>query len=164
MAVKTQGTQLYFIDPDGCVVREVGCVLSIDGIDTTLEQIETTCLAALARTYEAGLATPGTATFGINADDCDDSHIRLHQLKVLGENLQWAIGSSHSTDTPPTASFDSALQECVFDDLPGARAWITFEGFMNSFPFSFAQNAVVTSNVGIQVSGEPVWVPRDNCN
>jgi hypothetical protein len=42
----------------------------------------------------------------------------------------------------------------VFDEpLPDDRGWLLFEGFMNSFPFSFAQNAVVTSTVGIQVSG-----------
>lgn len=164
MAVKTQGTQLYFIDPDGGDVLEVGCALSVDGIDTTLEQIETTCLASLVRTYEAGLSTPGAATFEIQSDDCDDSHIRLHQLKTAGTTLQWALGSSHAVDTPPTASFNSATQQWEFDaPLPDTRAWITFEGYMSSFPFSFTQNAVVTSSVSIQISGEPVWTPRGSC-
>jgi hypothetical protein len=31
---------------------------------------------------------------------------------------------------------------------------------MNSFPFSFALNDVVKSTVGIQVSGDPVLVPK----
>ncbi|WP_422126135.1 phage tail tube protein [Vibrio anguillarum] len=38
---------------------------------------------------------------------------------------------------------------------------MTFEGFMNSYPFSFALNAVVSSTVGIQVSGDPVLVPKE---
>lgn len=157
MAIKTQGTELYFIDPaDGEVVR-VGCPTSIDGIDTTLEQIETTCLDSPVRTYEAGLATPGTATFAINTDTADPSHIRLHQLKIAGETLQFAVGWSDGFGTPPTAVIDSA-GEYVFV-LPTARSWITFEGFINSFPFSFTSNSVVNSTIGIQVSGEPQLVP-----
>lgn len=157
MSIKTQGTNLYTIDPVGCTVLEVGCVTSIDGIDTTVEQIETTCLNASARTYESGLATPGTATFGINFDPSNTSHVRLHELKVAGTTLQWAIGFSETPDLAPTAQTNSA-GECEFI-TNGARSWILFEGFMNSYPFSFAQNAVVQSTVGIQVSGEPEVVP-----
>lgn len=157
MAVKTQGTDLYVIDPDDGSVITVGCPTSIDGIDTTLDQIETTCLNSPARTYEAGMATPGTATFGINVDPKDASHVRLHQLKTAGTTLQWAVGWSEDPGTPPTVITDSD-GEYVFD-TPSSRSWILFEGFMNSFPFSFALNAVVESTVGIQVSGEPELIP-----
>lgn len=152
MAVKTQGTDLFVIDPADESLIEVGCVTSIDGIDTALDQIETTCLSGSARTYLAGLATPGTATFGINTDPSDPSHVRLHQLKVAGTTLQWALGWSDGTANP---TVDSAGNF----NLPNTRSWITFEGFMNSFPFSFQQNSVVQSTVGIQVSGEPALVP-----
>lgn len=158
MAVKTQGTDLYVIDPEDGSVITVGCPTSIDGIDTTLEQIETTCLNSPARTYEAGLATPGTATFGINIDPSDPSHVRLHELKSSGAALQWAVGWSESPGTPPTSEEDPITGEYVFE-TPTVRSWILFEGFMNSFPFSFAMNAVVQSNVGIQVSGEPQLIP-----
>lgn len=157
MAKKVAGTNLYAIDPvDGSVIV-VGCPTSIDGIDTSVEQIETTCISNTTRTYEAGLATPGTASFGINTDPSDPSHVRLHQLKTAGTMLQWAVGWSEAPDTPPTTEQDSA-GEWVFVTNP-ARSWILFEGFMNSFPFSFALNAVVQSTVGIQVSGEPVLIP-----
>lgn len=149
MAKKTQGTQLYFIDPADGSVTEVGCVLTIDGIDTTNEQRETTCLRDLARTYEAGLATPGTATFGLNTDPTDASHLRLHQLKVAGTTLQWALGWSDGIDIPPTPNTSGTL------DFPTTRSWISFEGYMANFPFSFQQNANVQSTVGIQISGEP---------
>ena len=101
MAKKTQGTPLYTIDPVDGSLLEVGCVLTIDGIDTTNEQRETTCLADMARTYEAGLATPGTATFGLNTDTSEPSHIRLHQLKVAGTTLPWALGWSDGLDVVP---------------------------------------------------------------
>lgn len=156
MAVKTQGTDLYVIDPaDGSVIT-VGCPTSIDGIDTALDQIETTCLNSSARTYEAGLATPGTATFGINVDPKDSSHIRLHQLKIAGTTLKWAVGWSEDPGTAPTSTTNSDGEyEFV---TANTRSWILFEGFMNSYPFSFAQNSVVQSTIGIQVSGEPELV------
>lgn len=153
MAIKTQGTHLYTIDPYDDSLLVVGCVTSIDGIDTTIEQIETTCLESSTRTYVGGLATPGTATFGINTDPSDDSHVRLHQLKVSATDLKWAIGWSDGTAVPTVDSLGDFV-------LPTTRSWIQFDGFMNSFPFSFAQNAVVQSTVGIQVSGEPVFVPK----
>ena len=154
--MKTQGTNLYAIDPhDGSLII-VGCPTSIDGIDTTIEQLETTCLNSAARTYEAGLASPGAANFAINVDPKDPSHLRLHQLKVAGETLQWAVGWSEAPDVVPTISTDS---DGAFSFVPDpSRSWILFEGFMNSFPFSFALNAQVVSTVGIQVSGEPELV------
>lgn len=153
MASKTQGVMLYTIDPADDSILIVGCVTSIDGIDTTLDQIETTCLDSEARTYVAGMATPGAASFGINFDPSDASHVRLHELKVAGTTLPWAVGFSDGTD-PPTV--DTAGEFA----LPATRSWITFDGFMNSYPFSFALNAVVTSTVGIQISGEPTVIPK----
>lgn len=148
MAIKTQGTVLYAIDPADDSVITVGCITSLDGIDTTNEQIETTCLSDLARTYLSGLATPGTATFDINFDVLDASHNRLHALKVAGTTLDWAVGFSDATVAPTVTASEWTLGS--------TRSWITFEGFMTNFPFSFAQNSVIQSSVGIQISGEPV--------
>ena len=157
MAKKTQGTQLYAIDPapvggGGPAVLLIGCVTSIDGIDTKLDQLETTCLESAVRTYVGGLATPGAATFGLNFDPADNSHVRAHQLKVEGLTLHWAIGFSDDTTAP---TVDTAGEF----ELPTSRSWIAFDGFMNSYPFTFALNAVVTSSVGIQISGEPSVQP-----
>jgi len=151
--MKTQGTDLYAIDPADDSVLTVGCVTSIDGLDSTLDQIEITCLGDTARSYEAGLATPGTATFGINFNPQDASHVRLQQLKTAGVTLKWAIGWSEAPGVPPTVDTAGDFE------LPDSRTWLTFNGFMNAFPFSFQQNSVVQSNVGIQISGDPVLVP-----
>lgn len=154
MAIKAQGSQLYTIDPDDNSLLAINCVISIDGIDTAIDQIETTCLEELARTYEAGLATPGTATFVINTDPRDTSHLRLHQLKTAGTVLPWALGWSDGTNIDPTVDSQGEFV------LPPTRSWLTFDGYMNSFPFSFTQNTMVNSSVGIQVSGEPVLTPK----
>lgn len=152
-AIKTQGTDLFAIDPDDGTIIDVGCITSISGVDTSIEQIETTCLNDDARTYIAGLGTPGTATFGIQTDPQDPVHVRLLELKNAGTTLQWAIGWSDG-ETAPTVGVDGDF------DLPATRSWLTFEGYMNSYPFEFALNSVVTSNIGIQVSGDPVLVPK----
>lgn len=159
MTIRSQGTDLFAIDlADGSVI-DVGCITSLDGIDTAIDQIETTCLNDLSRTYEAGLATPGAATFGLQFDPADPAHIRLHQLKTSGATLQWAVGFSDGT-LPPTSGTDSGGDyEFV---LPTTRSWLTFEGYMNSYPFTFGLNTMVTSTVGIQVSGEPVLIPKSS--
>lgn len=149
MAIKTQGTRLFTVDPANDTVIAVGCITSLDGIDTTQEQIETTCLEALARTYEAGLATPGQASFGINFDPQDATHTRLHELKKQGTTLPWAVGFSDGVEVLPTV--DSAGNF----ELGTGRSWIKFEGFMTSFPFNFALNSVLQSTVAIQISGDP---------
>lgn len=160
MTIKAQGTDLYAIDPATGTLLDVGCITSIDGIDTAIDQIETTCLNDQARTYEAGLATPGAATFGLQFDPADPAHIRLHQLKTAGTTLQWAIGFSDGVDVVPTVGTDSAGNDEFV--LPATRSWLTFEGYMNSYPFTFGLNTMVTSTVGIQVSGEPVLIPKSS--
>lgn len=149
MAQKTQGTYLYAIDPDTETVITVACVTSIDGVDTTNEQIETTCLEGLVRTFVSGLSSPGQAQFGLNFDTGETSHTRLHQLKVAGTTLLWAIGFSDGTAAP-------TVDTGGYFDLSTARSWLRFEGFMTNFPFNFAQNSVIQTTVSIQVSGEPL--------
>lgn len=148
MALKTQGTELFVVDPDDLSVIKVGCVTTINGITASRDQIETTCLDSAARTYEAGMATPGAMTFGINFDPSDASHTRLHELYVAGETLEWAVGLSDGTADMTTASTDGFT-------VPTSRSFILFDGFITDLPFDFSLNAVVSSTVSVQVSGFP---------
>jgi hypothetical protein len=150
MALKTQGTQLYFIDPDTFAVTVVGCVTALTGLTAARDQIETTCLDSTARTYVAGMATPGAAQFTINFDPSDSSHVRLHELYVEGLDLDFALGWSDGTAAPTSDS--------TAFTTPTTRTWILFSGFISDLPFDFALNTVVTSNVSIQVSGFPTLV------
>jgi hypothetical protein len=151
MALKTQGTQLYFIDPEDFSVVTVGCVTALTGLTAARDQIETTCLDSTARTYVAGMATPGAAQFTINFDPSDSSHVRLHELYVEGLDLDFVLGWSDGTAAPTSDS--------TAFTLPTTRTWIEFSGFISDLPFDFALNTVVTSNVSIQVSGFPTLVP-----
>ena len=152
MAKKTQGTNLYLIDPADDSVIIVGCVTSISGITASRDQIETTCLEDQARSYEAGMLTPGAASFGINVDPADASHVRLHELYTSGENLKWALGWSDGVAPPTVLAGDWVL--------PTTRSWISFEGYISDYPFEFALSAVVASTIAVQVSGQPVFTPK----
>lgn len=161
-AVKTQGTDLFFVDPDTDQVMDVGCVTSIDGVDSARDQIDTTCLKNGDRTYEAGLGTPGQASFGLNTDPSDPVHVRLYELKQAGTTLNWVIGwgdgprqPDGSINLPPTG-VDSDGDFI----LPTGRSWLRFDGYQASFPFTFALNAVVTSAVGLQISGSQILIPK----
>jgi hypothetical protein len=153
LAKKTQGTQLYVADPATDTLITVGCVTNITGITATRDQIETTCLDSTARTYVAGLAAPGAATFTINFDPTDASHTRLHELYVSGDTLEFALGWSDGT-AAPTVDTNGTF------NLPTTRTWIAFDGFITDLPFDFALNTVVTSNVSVQVSGFPVLTEK----
>lgn len=152
MAVKTQGSELFFIDPDSFAVVKVGCVTTLTGLTAARDQIETTCLDSAARTYEAGMATPGQAQFTINFDPSDDSHTRLHELYVEGTKMDFALGWSDGTALPTSDS--------TAFTTPDTRSWILFNGFVSDLPFDFALNTVVTSNVSIQVSDFPTLVAK----
>lgn len=164
MAILVQGSDIYALVPATGELIDVGCVTSIDGIDSTLDQVETTCTRDTARTYLPGLATPGSASIGINTDPQDSNHVRMLQLKAAGTMLRWAVGfrqqSAIDAGTPPAVPTAAADSSGEFDFvLPPKRAWLVFDGYISGFPFSFALNNVVTSTPTIQISGDPVLVP-----
>jgi len=151
--LKAQGTNLFFIDPANGAVLEVECITTLDGLTAARDQIETTCLSDNARTYEAGLATPGTATFTIQYDPESPSHLRLHELYVEGVKLDWAVGMSDGTAVPTADTTGDFI-------LPATRSWLVFNGYISDFPWSFALNTVVSNNLSVQVSDFPTLVQK----
>lgn len=160
MAVKTQGTELYFIDPVDDSVVKVGCPTGITGLSASRDQIETTCLDSDAREYVAGMANPGSGTININFDPADPSHVRLHELFRTGTTVEWAIGLADFEPPPPAAGPQptgvSSAGEFI---LPTTRTWIVFEGYVSDYPFDISGNAVVTNGIAVQISGFPEVVP-----
>jgi isochorismate synthase EntC len=147
MARKTQGTELYLINPNGDVVVAVGCVTSIDGLDASRDQIETTCLESEDRTYEAGMKTHSAFTFGLNFDPADSSHTVVEELFQSGVEVAFAIGLSDGTADPTVDSTGSEF------DLPNTRTFVAFRGYVSSFPLSMPLNDVIRSTVGVQPTG-----------
>lgn len=160
MSIRTQFTDLYFQDPEDDAIIKVGCVTSITGLTAARDQIETTCLDSEGRTYEPGLPTPGTASFTVNFDTGDATHVRLHELYRQGTKVDWALGWA---DYDPPRGPDLGplpIAASAGMTLPGTRSWISFNGYVSDLPFDFALNTVVTSNISVQVSDFPVLVPR----
>ena len=155
MSVLTQGTQIYFIDPDDLSIVTVESCTAFNTGGQPADQIEDTSLADMARTYKKGLRTPGQASLSINADPQKDSHIRLHELSEenTDRQIKWAVGWSDGT-APPTANSSGAFV------LPTTRTWFTFDGYVSDFPLDFAQNTVVVTAATIQRSGGSVWTPK----
>lgn len=154
MATKTQGTQLYLIDPQGDTVLAIVCVTSIDGLDVTRDDIETTCLEADDRTYESGMKTPSALTFGVNFDVAEASHLRVEELFQSGTTLPFAIGLSDGTAAPTVDSTGSAF------DTPTSRTFILFSGHISSVRLSMPLNDVIRSTIGVRVTGPRALVPK----
>lgn len=159
MSKLAQGTQIFFIDPafdsSGAGVREVLCATSFSPGGNPADQIETTCLADAVRSYAPGLRTPSQASLTINSDPENASHVRMHELAEENPQpvLKFAVGWSDGTAVPTLDSVDDFV-------LPTTRTWFIFEGYISDFPFDFAQNTVVSSQVSIQRSGGSSWIKK----
>lgn len=156
MAVKTQGTQLFIIDPEpsaGPEILTILCATSLSGLGAAREQIEVTCLESDAREYEGGLATPGQLTVTVNFDPANDSHYRLYELWKSNTNFKAAIGFGPETDVPTLDSADDF-------DFPTNRTFISFEGYIADLPIEIALNAVVTASIPLQLSGDYTIYPK----
>ena len=152
MSVKTQGTQIFILDPegsDGCSVLTILCATNLSGLGAPREQIETTCLESDSREYVGGLATPAALTVSVNFDPSNESHFRMYELWKSNTSFKFAIGFGPETNVP---TVDSA---CEFE-FPTQRTYIEAEGYIVDLPLDISLNAVVTAAIPIQVSGEYV--------
>lgn len=150
MAIKTQGTQVYFIDPADDSVVEVTGVTNFNPGGAPFDEIETTSLTDTDKTYLPGLRSPTEATIELNFDPTDASHVRIFELFAVGTVVDWAAGWSDDT-TAPTVDSDSFV-------LPSTRTWYTLSGFVKDCPFDFAVNTKVVSTVTIRKSGTSNFV------
>ena len=155
MSVLTQGTQIYFIDPDTLEVTHIECATAFNPGGQPADQVEDTCLEAFVRTYKKGLRTPGQASLTINADPQKESHVRLHELSEENTDriINFAVGWSDGTAAPTADTNGDFI-------LPTTRTWFTFDGYVSDFPLDFALNSVVTTAANIQRSGGSTWTPK----
>lgn len=156
MSVKTQGTQLYFIDPDDGSVVEVPCTTGITGVGATRAVFTAPpCLDDTSGTAnkQPGELTPGALSFGLNLDSSVAQHLRINELLISGDVVAFAIGWADGGAAPTS---DSTLSFV----MPSTRTWSRFNGFFSGVPVDFAVNAVVTTNVGVEMTTAPVIVPK----
>lgn len=154
MSLNVQGSNLWFRDPADDSIVEVGCVTNLSGLTASRDQLDVTCISDEARRFEAGLLTPGAASFSINFDPADPSHVRLHELYRAGTTLDWALGLSDGTVAPTVIDTNGNF------NVPPTRTWITFEGYVSDFPWDLTVGAKVTNALAIQISDFPVLHPK----
>lgn len=151
MAVKTQGTQLYILDPEatgGCAILKVECATAISGLSNPREQIDVTCLESDTREFVGGLSTPGTISVTVNFDPANESHYRLYELwRDNADNFTAAIGFGGPRDVDPTVG-----TACTFD-YPTNRTFVEFSAYVADVPLEAALNSVWTSAITFQISG-----------
>ena len=148
MSVKTQGTNLYFID--GSSVVTMGCPTGITGLGGTRDQIETTCLNATDdKSYVSGLGNPGQISVPFVFSPSDASHQDLLDLHDSGAVTEWAIGLSDGTAAPTIVSGGF-----VFGST---RTYAGFDAFVADINIDIATNEVVRGTLTLQRSGSVAW-------
>jgi hypothetical protein len=151
--VKTQGTELYFVN-DAHTVVKISCPTGITGLGGAADRIETTCLDTTGdKQYAAGLGDPSQVSVPFNMIPTDTSHQALLALKESGETVHWLIGLSDGT-TQPTVDTDFAFIP------PTGRSSITFDGYVADFNLDIATNEIVKGTMTIQRSGTPTLTPK----
>jgi hypothetical protein len=147
--VRTQGTELFFINPLGSPSAEMvklSCPTGISGLGGAADQIEDTCLDTVGdKTFKPGLGNPGQVSVPFNMIPTDDSHQVLFDLKNAGTVLKWIICLSDGTPDP-TISAGAFV-------APANRTSITFQGYIADVNLDMATNDLVRGTLTIQRSG-----------
>lgn len=156
MAVLTQGTHLFVVDPNatgGAAVVRIKKATAFNPGANPADQIEDTDLEETnTRTYLRGLRTPGQGNMTLNADPAEPSHVLLHEMAESDQPVMtdiivgWADGTS-----APTIDTEGNL---VF---PSDRTFYHINAYVSDFPFDFQTNALVATEATFQRSGRGYW-------
>lgn len=151
--VKTQGTELYFVDSsttsDTDMVK-LACPTGISGLGGARDQVEITCLSTTGdKEYSAGLGSPGQVSVPFNLIPRDHSHQILFDLKESGETLKWLACLSEGT-TAPTVDDDGLFIP------PSGRSSIAFDAYIADVNIDIATNEIVRGTLTLQRSGSVV--------
>jgi len=150
--VKSQGTEIFFLDDYSSstdTVIKMACPTGITGLGGAADQIETTCLEAVEKTFARGLGNPGQVSVPFNFAPSEVSHQLLFDLKDAGVEIEWMACLSDGTADPTTA-----LGALV---APSARTSVGFVGYIADVNIDIATNEIVRGTLTIQRSGNVTW-------
>lgn len=158
MSIFSQGSELFFIDPDTRAVRKFECPTGFNPGGAPADQLEDTCIDSLDKTFKKGLRTPGQAQITFMPDPQYSSQVRLYELYIedteTNKDINWVIGWSDGKGIVPSVDSDGDFV------LPTTRTWLPFTGYIADFPFDFQTNTLVSSTMAIQRSGRSAWIPK----
>ena len=146
-AIKSQGTELYFIDAKG-ELKKLTCPTGITGINSgSKSQINSTCLSdTVDEQFVGGLRSPGAVSIPYNVHRKDESHIALDTLDKSGDLTDFMVCLSDGT-TAPTLTSGAII-------APTGRTCVAFKAYISENTWDVAQNEIVKGNLSIQRSGE----------
>jgi len=147
-AIKTQFTLLYVVNSPTSVL-EIGCVSNLTPGGSSRDQIETTCLTDVEKTFENGLGNPGQDTFDIVFSPADTSHQLMETMLQSGDKAQWYVGLSDGVAAPTVAA--SVIT------APAARTGFVFTASVSDVSYAIPGNEVVRATVTLQRSGARAW-------
>lgn len=149
-SVKTQGTQVFFVDALGssdAVVRRMACPTAVTGLGGAADQVDDTCLEDLIdRSFSPGLGNPGQLTVPFVLKPAEMSHHVLFDLWDAKELTHWMIALSDGTAEP---TLDSEQQLVAVS----SRTSFAFQGYVADVNIDIATNEVVRGTLTLQRSG-----------
>lgn len=148
MAIKTQGTNLFFIS--SAAVKTLTCPTGITGLGGARDQIETTCLENTDdKTYLSGLGNPGQVSVPFVFDPSAADQKLLYALHDSGEIINWMVGFSDGTAVPTIVSGDLTMAS--------TRSAAQFDAFVADVNIDVATNEIVRGTLTLQRSGNVAW-------
>lgn len=148
MSIKTQGTELYFVNDDAVV--KLKCPTGISGLGGAKDQIEDTCLDATEdKSFMAGLGNPGQVSVPFNLDPQHASHQVLFDMKEAGANTEFIICLSDG-NAAPTIETNTLT-------APTGRTSAMFTAYVADVDIEVATNTIVTGTLMLQRSGPVDW-------
>ncbi len=106
MAIRSNGTHLYFLDtvtdPKSPVLQKLNCPTGVEGIDGgQRNKIDATCLTDTTDEKQmTGLATPTDMSAPYNFDPSQISHQTLPRLKASGKPIEFIVCFSDGEGEP----------------------------------------------------------------
>lgn len=155
--VKTQGTELFFVDTltsSVAAIVKLSCPTGITGLGGPADQIETTCLDALVdKEYTRGLGNPGQVTVPFNLIPSAVSHQLLFDLKDAGTTVSWLACLSDGTTDPTSVNVSDTII------APAGRSSFGFQAYVADVVIDIATNEIVRGTLTLQRSGAvtPTW-------
>ena len=148
MAIKTQGTNLFFIS--SAAVKTLTCPTGITGLGGARDQIETTCLENTDdKTYLSGLGNPGQVSVPFVFDPSAADQKLLYALHDSGEIVKWMVGFSDGTAVPTIVSGELTMAS--------TRSAAAFDAFVSDVNIDVATNEIVRGTLTLQRSGNVAW-------
>jgi hypothetical protein len=159
MALKTQGTELFFVDDltsSVPAIVKLVCPTGVSGLGGAADQIESTCLGDLVdKAFVRGLGNPGQVSVPFNLDPQAASHQLLFDLKDAGTTISWLAALSDGNAAPTQVDSNDVIVP------PATRTSFGFLAYVSDVNIDIATNEIVRGTLTLQRSGvvTPTWKP-----